>query len=139
MVMVPEDMDMKEKADSAMHLYKTQGAQYRHSYFLPLENKYFLLDPYSKQLITFNKDLKAIKSEPFDFTNCLREEYLYVDDATGKWWLQRRVRGLDQMESVRPGDPPESIILDPFVRNIRVHNNVVFYINERGQFRVMKI
>jgi hypothetical protein len=138
MVMVPEDMDMKEKADSAM-LYKTQGAQYRHSYFLPLENKYFLLDPYSKQLITFNKDLKAIKSEPFDFTNCLREEYLYVDDATGKWWLQRRVRGLDQLESVRPGDPPESIILDPFVRNIRVHNNVVFYINERGQFRVMKI
>jgi hypothetical protein len=130
---------IKREMGLARHTYISLYAQNKRVYLEESNDWNILFDPYTNQLITFNQDLEVIKKEAFDFTNCLREEYLYVDDATGKWWLQRRVRGLDQLESVRPGDPPESIILDPFVRNIRVHNNVVFYINERGQFRVMKI
>jgi hypothetical protein len=133
------DPAIKEEMGHALHSYKTLFAQNRESYFLPYKNRYILFDPYSNQLITFTKKYDVIEKQPFDFTNCPREEYLYVDDATRKWWLQRRVRGLDQLESIRPGDPPKTIILDPFVRNIRVHNNVVFYITERDQFRVKKI
>jgi hypothetical protein len=133
------DAGLKVKYGSKYHTYRTMYAKNKHVYILPLGNAFYLFDPYSKQLITFNKDLKAVKKEAFDFTNCPHEEYLYVDEATGKWWLQRRVRGLDQLENVRPGDSPESIILDPFVRNIRVHNSMVFYINERGQFRIKRM
>jgi hypothetical protein len=130
---------LKGAYGSALHSYKNLFAHFKQVYLLSYANKFLLFDPYSNRFVTLDENLKLVKKEPFDFTNCPREEYLYTDQATGKWWLQRRVRGLDQLESVRPGDPPESIILDPFVRNIRVHNNVVFYINERGQFRVKRI
>jgi hypothetical protein len=123
----------------ARHTYKTQFALLKRIYVQSHMALFHLFDPYAHQLITLNKRLEVVEKQPFDFTNCPREEYLYVDNATRKWWLQRRVRGLDQLESVRPGDPPKTIILDPFVRNIRVHNNVVFYITERDQFRVKKI
>jgi hypothetical protein len=133
------DPALKEAYGLALHSYSTLFAQFKQVYIQALNNKYLLFDPYGNWRITFDQNLRLTEKEAFDFTNCPREEYLYTDQVTGKWWLQRRVRGLDQLESVRPGDPPESIILDPFVRNIRVHNNVVFYINERGQFRVKRI
>lgn len=123
----------------ARHTYRTQYALLKRVYVQRMDSIYCVFDPYARKLVFLDAHLKTFKKQSFDFTNCPREEYLYTDKATGKWWLQRRVRGLDQLESVRPGDSAESIILDPFVRNIRVHNNVVFYINERGQFRVKKI
>lgn len=133
------DPELKGAYGSALHSYKNLFAHFKQVYLLSYAKAYLLFDPYSNRFVTFDQNLKIVKKEPFDFTDCPREEYLYTDEATGQWWLQRRVRGLDQIESVRPGDPPETIILDPFVRNIRIHNTVVFYINERDQFRVKRI
>ena len=123
----------------AKNTYNAVHANYKKLYFLPFESGYVYLDRFGKSKITFSANVDLLLKTPFSFEDCPPDDYLYVDQATGKWWLQRRVRGLDQLESVRPNDPPQSITLDPFVRNIRVYNNTVFYINERGQFRVLQI
>jgi hypothetical protein len=128
-----------EPKDMAKNTYRAVHGNYKQLYFLPLNNEFLFIDRFGGRLVRFSNDLATLTEEPYGFDDCPPEEYLHTDGTTRKWWLQRRVRGLDQLESIRPGDPPKTIILDPFVRNIRVHNNVVFYITERDQFRVKKI
>ncbi len=132
----PKYQKLKGKA---LHSYKTLFAQYKQTYWLPYKNNYVLIDPYGKQWVTFSPKLKAIKQKPFNFEDCPKEEYLYIDAATDEWWLQRRKRGLDTLYPIKPDSKNLPITLDAFVKNIRIYNNIVLYINQYGEFRVKSI
>lgn len=133
------DAGLKNKYGRLYHTYKTLYAQYKAVYFLPLADGYVLLDPYSSSWVAFNHKFEQKEAKPFDFSDCTRKSFLYVDKITGKWWLQRSIRGLDQLEQINPEHAPQHMVLDGYVTNIRVYGDVVFYLNQFGKLRVKRL
>ena len=125
--------------DTARSSYQNLYAKYKHVYFISVNGKMVVLDRYQDALVYFTPKLKLISEEPFNFKSCPLDSYLYYDNITKSYWLQRRHNGFDRLESFFNTGETTYVDLGVFATNIRVHNNMVFFINGKGELEIKRI
>jgi hypothetical protein len=73
----------------------------------------------------------------FKFAN--DQDYMTQDAFTSEHWFHIRENHMDYIAEVFDTTNTKKFVLEPYVRNVRVHDNIVFYINDRGEFRVKRL
>jgi len=134
----------KEQMVIAKSIYENMYARELDVFWLQLQKgNSVLFDPFAKQLVFMNPNFQKTEVLPFAFDLLASRDYLIRDLVTQKTFVRLKKKGGSSLVELDLAENKPQFLkeysIQAYAQNLRIHNGILMYLNDRNNLQIKRI